>query len=819
MLKFDVKRKINTLRDILVGKVPDPKAQVEQITIALIYKFMDDMDLDGVQFGGNREFFKEEYEKYAFSQIMQPENSAQQRMNLFAEGIDRMAINPYLPQLFRDIFRGAYIPYRDPETLNMFMKEIAEFTYSNSEDLGNAFEYLLSIMGSQGDAGQFRTPRHIIDMMVEITAPQKNETVLDPACGTSGFLISAFKYIEEHNRDQQGASTLSADDRNRITANFAGYDISPDMVRLSRVNLYLHRFTKPQISEYDTLTYTDKWDDTYDVILANPPFMTPKGGIIPHNRYRVEAKRSEVLFVDYIAEHLNPTGRAAVIVPEGIVFQTANAYKQLRQYLVDDGLLYAVISLPAGVFNPYSGVKTSILLMNKTLAKTRDYILFVKLNNDGFDLGAQRREIKLNDIPDVINVVKDYIAGRDVSEHPMSVVAKKAEFAERDYILVGERYKETKVSDSNWHKARIIDISERITKGTTPTTVGYGFEDEGVNFIKIEAITDDGQYIKEKFVHISLECNENLQRSKLKENDVLFSIAGALGRVAIVTKDILPANTNQALSIITPITSKIYPQYLFSMLRSSQIIDEIMNLKVGAAQFNLSLQQVGELQIPLPPLSMQEEIVAEIEGYQKIIDGARQVVENYKPTIKVDPKWEMARLGDVCVYDRQMVNSDSGIYVGLEDIESDTGKISADTIEGKNKIGEAGAYVFTNRHILYGRLRPYLNKVATPDFSGRCSTELIPILANDIIEKNYLAFQLRSKASVEFAMASNTGARMPRTDMNAFLNLPIPLPLIDDQREIIVRIQEEIAIVEQNKRLIEIFEQKIKDRISEVWGE
>lgn len=408
MLTFDVKRKINTLRDILVGKVPDPKAQVEQITIALIYKFMDDMDIEGLEFGGTRQFFSGEYEKYAWTEIMKPENSGQQRALLYAEGIEKMATNPNLPQLFRDIFRGAYIPYRDPDTLNMFLKEVSDFSYDNSEDLGNAFEYLLSIMGSQGDAGQFRTPRHIIDMMVEIVDPKKNETILDPACGTAGFLISAYRHILAQNKDEDDKSTLTADDRKRLTENFAGYDISPDMVRLSRVNMYLHHFTKPKISEYDTLTSEEKWDDCYDVILANPPFMTPKGGIMPHSRYRVKAKRSEVLFVDYIAEHLNPTGRAAIIVPEGIVFQSANAYKELRKYLVDDGLLYAVISLPAGVFNPYSGVKTSILLIDKSFARLKDEILFVKLNNDGFDLGAQRREIEGSEIPEIIRIIQKY---------------------------------------------------------------------------------------------------------------------------------------------------------------------------------------------------------------------------------------------------------------------------------------------------------------------------------------------------------------------------------------------------------------------------
>ncbi|NMB96164.1 MAG: N-6 DNA methylase [Clostridiaceae bacterium] len=438
-------------------------------------------NLEGMEFGGSREFFKEEYEKYAWTNIMQPENSGQQRTNLYTEGIDKMSINPYLPQLFRDIFRGAYVPYRDAETLNMFLKEINDFSYDHSEELGNAYEYLLSIMGSQGDAGQFRTPRHIIDMIVEIVDPQKTDSILDPACGTAGFLISSYKHILEKNKDKDGNSTLSADERKRMIENFAGYDISPDMVRLSRVNMYLHKFTKPKISEYDTLSSLDKWGETYDVILANPPIMTPKGGIIPHNRYRIPARRAEVLFVDYIAEHLNPTGKAGVIVPEGIVFQSANAYKELRKYLIEDDLLYAVISLPAGVFNPYSGVKTSILLMDKTLAKQKDEILFVKINNDGYDLGAQRREIKDNDIPEVIKIIKDYQNGNDVSDNALVTIASKKDIAEQDYILVGERYKEAVVVNSKYPLVEIGEICEVIS-GQSPDSKYYNTEGIGTPF-------------------------------------------------------------------------------------------------------------------------------------------------------------------------------------------------------------------------------------------------------------------------------------------------------------------------------------------------
>ena len=162
-----------------------------------------------------------------------------------------------------------------------------------------------------------------------------------------------------------------------MATNFNGYDISPDMVRLALVNMYLHGFVAPQIFEYDTLTSEERWNDYADVILANPPFMSPKGGIRPHNRFSVKAKRSEVLFVDYMAEHLTPAGRAGIIVPEGIIFQSQNAYKQLRKMLVEDYLV-AVVSLPAGVFNPYSGVKTSILILDRALAKRTDADCFLQ---------------------------------------------------------------------------------------------------------------------------------------------------------------------------------------------------------------------------------------------------------------------------------------------------------------------------------------------------------------------------------------------------------------------------------------------------------
>jgi type I restriction enzyme M protein len=411
MLDSATKRRIDTARDILVGKVPDPKSQVEQITIALIYKFMDDMDAQAEELGGKRKFFAGDFARYGWAKLMAPSVSGDERINLYGESIVRMPQNPGVPPLFRNIFKNAFLPYRDPETLKLFLKTIDEFEYDHSERLGDAFEYLLSVLGSQGEAGQFRTPRHIIDFIVQIVDPKKNETVLDPACGTAGFLISAYKHIMRANSTPAAiekktgngeaeamlhtsriplakGDLLTPDERKKLADNFRGYDISPDMVRLSLVNMYLHGFTDPHVFEYDTLTSQDRWNEMADVILANPPFMSPKGGIKPHNRFSVPSKRSEVLFVDYMAEHLTPGsgsggGRAGIIVPEGIIFQSQTAYEKLRKMLID-GFLIGVISLPSGVFMPYTGVKTSILILDRSEAKRNPNIMFSDIRHIGF---------------------------------------------------------------------------------------------------------------------------------------------------------------------------------------------------------------------------------------------------------------------------------------------------------------------------------------------------------------------------------------------------------------------------------------------------
>ena len=651
MLDAETKRRIDTARDILVGKVPDPKSQVEQITIALIYKFMDDIDSQSEEMGGKRSFFARDFARYGWTQLMRSGLGGHEVLNLYAEAVTRMPENPGIPPLFRDIFNNAYLPYRDPETLRAFLKVIDEFDYDHSERLGDAFEYLLSIMGSQGDAGQFRTPRHIIDFIVAVIDPKKDETVLDPACGTAGFLISAYKHILTANTDADGQSTLTPDEKGRLAGGFSGYDISPDMVRLSLVNMYLHGFADPHIQEYDTLTSEERWNEYADVILANPPFMSPKGGIRPHNRFSVTSRRSEVLFVDYMAEHLTPSGRAGIIVPEGIIFQSQKAHTQLRKLLVEE-FLVAVISLPAGVFKPYSGVKTSILILDRALARRADSIAFFKIENDSFDLGDQRRPIDRNDLPQAQSEIAEYLrclrAGEsfDGFDPALGLVVDKAKIAaDQDYNLSGERYRAAISVQTEWPTVRLDELSQINPDTITPD---LAYPDQTILYIDISSVENGtGRFLG--YSEVLSSAAPSRARRSVRNGDVLLStVRPNLKAFTYLDRVHARAIASTGFAVIRAIRGVADPKFVHALIRSDHAVSQMIGMMGKGSYPSINQSDVASLMIPLPPLEAQREIVAEIEGYQKVIDGARAVIENYRPHIPIDPEWPMVRLAESC---------------------------------------------------------------------------------------------------------------------------------------------------------------------------
>ncbi|MGB4849331.1 MAG: N-6 DNA methylase, partial [Saprospiraceae bacterium] len=661
------------------------------------------------------------------------------------------------------------------------------------------------------DAGQFRTPRHIIDFLVAIVDPKKGDTVLDPACGTAGFLISAFKRIKEKNNDE-----LTPAERKRLIQNFTGYDISPDMVRLSLVNLYLHGFSDPHIYEYDTLSSEERWKDNYDVILANPPFMSPKGGIRPHKKFSISSNRSEVLFVDYIAEHLHPHGRAGIIVPEGVIFQSGTAYKELRKMLVDN-YLYAVVSLPAGIFNPYSGVKTSILLMDREVVKKSKEILFVKIDNDGFNLGAQRNAIKGGQLEKSIKIIHDFNAD---GKHPSADIAhavKKSVIAKSgDYNLSGERYRTGNIISTKYESVQLGDIC-RVINGRA---------------YKQEELLDKGKYpvlrvgnffSNRSWYYSDLELEPDKYCSK---GDLLYAWSASFGPKIWDNEKCI---YHYHIWKMEPDESRINKMFLYHVLNR-----ETESIKAeggrGIAMIHITKSGIEQREIPLPPLSIQEEIVAEIEGYQKIIDGAKMVVENYKPKIDIDPGWEIEKLGDISDFKNGLNFSkeSKGEKIKILGVGHFKNNMMAPINELEaTQVNEAISETFLLRKgdIVFvrsnGNAELVGRSMVIPDVKERISFSGFTIRCRlkKGIEPLYIGYLFKSDLHSKIMKGAGRGANIRNLSQEILNDVEVPVPSVEVQKQIILNLEKEQVLINANKELIEIFEQKIKDRIGKVWGE
>ena len=723
------------------------------------------------------------------------------------------------------------------------------------------------MLGSQGDAGQFRTPRHIIDFMVAILNPQKHETMGDTACGTAGFLISAYKHVLKHNSSdyQPEPNTVEAandvplelltvdsplhykgdlltpDERKRLAENIKGYDISPDMVRMSLVNLYLHGFNDPHIVEYDTLTSEARWDEYFDVIFANPPFMSPKGGIKPHKRFSIQAKRSEVLFVDYIAEHLTPTGRAGIIVPEGIIFQSQTAYKALRKMLVDTALV-AVISLPAGVFQPYSGVKTSILILDKTLAKDSDRVAFFKIENDGFGLGAQRRAVSGEQLSQVKRELAEFLQAIGSEEAvgggkpELGLIVKKDRIAENgEYNLSGERYRDTAMSNYSFP---IVSLGEgsifRVESGGTPKS---DIEEYWGGQIPWATLVDlpSSDFITEIITTKRTISEKGLRESSAKiipENSVIVSTRATIGRIAINRK---PIATNQGFkNIIIEDLARVIPEYVAFVL--TKLVPTMKAWATGGTFAEISKSKFCELQIPLPPIDVQKEIVAEIEGYQKVINGARAVLDNYRPHISIHPDWPIVPIEDLCNIEHgfafkgeffiQEKESNFPILLtpgnfaqggGLYFTEKNTKKYSGDFPDCY--LLQRGDLV-----IVMTDLSPMMKILGMPaiiDSDNFLHNQRIGkvVLKSDKVLKSFLRYAFLLDNVNGRIKREATGSTVRHTSPTRILSVEIPLPPIAIQQFIVAEIEAEQALVAANRELITRFEKKIQVTLARVWGE
>ena len=321
------------------------------------------------------------------------------------------------------------------------LEDLYENDLKGQDVQGDLYEYMLGKLSTAGQNGQFRTPKHIREMMVKIIDPKPGELLCDPACGTAGFLVSS----SEHVRSNYGETMTEEQWEHYAGDAFTGFDIDHTMLRISAMNLMLHSITHPHIEYRNGISKQNDISGQYDVILANPPFKGTVDAESIHDNLKnvTNTKKTELLFVALFLRMLRKGGRCACIVPDGVLFGSSKAHISLRQELVDNHALKAVISMPSGVFKPYAGVSTAVLVFTKTGGGGTDYVWFYDMQADGFSLDDKRTEIKENDIPDIIERYYHMEAETDRKRTEKSFLVPKQEIVDNGYDLSINKYKKT----------------------------------------------------------------------------------------------------------------------------------------------------------------------------------------------------------------------------------------------------------------------------------------------------------------------------------------------------------------------------------------
>ena len=488
MITGELKHKIDSLWETFwTGGLTNPLSVIEQITYLMFIRDLDDTDnlrskealmlglpykslFDGEFSVGEKKMPGTQFKWSVFRDLP--------AANMFE--IVQNGVFPFIKNLHADK-DSAYSKYMGDaifmiptaQKLSQIVDQmdgIYDSGLTDKDTRGDVYEYLLSKLATAGTNGQFRTPRHIIRMMVELMAPGPDEVICDPACGTSGFLVAAGEYLREKHKDEIFFNKERKAHYNN--AMFTGYDMDRTMLRIGAMNMMTHGVDNPNIEYRDSLSDQNTDTGKFSMILANPPF---KGSldydIVSTDLLKVcKTKKTELLFLALFLRMLKVGGRCACIVPDGVLFGSSTAHKAIRKALVEDNRLEAVISMPSGVFKPYAGVSTGILIFTKTGHGGTDKVWFYDMTSDGFSLDDKRSEVKENDIPDIIARFRD-LAGEESRERTeKSFFVPKDEIVENGYDLSINKYKKTEYKPVEYPSAQEImaqlhELEEEIAKG------------------------------------------------------------------------------------------------------------------------------------------------------------------------------------------------------------------------------------------------------------------------------------------------------------------------------------------------------------------
>ncbi|MGN0169514.1 MAG: N-6 DNA methylase [Lachnospiraceae bacterium] len=448
MITGELRNKIDRIWETFwTGGITNPLDVIEQFTYLLFIKQLDDVETTkeneanflGVPY---ESMFPKDCQKYRWSKFKNL-GSADEMYDVVMNGVF-----PFIKNLHQD-GDSAYSRYMGDAIfkiptaamLSKIVDGIDKLELGDEDSKGDLYEYLLSKVATAGTNGQFRTPRHIIKMMVALVKPQPEDTIIDPAMGSAGFLIEAQEYLRRNHGDM----LLNAQKREHFNNTmFYGNDMDRTMLRIGAMNMLLHGVDNPNISYRDSLSEQNTDVEKYSLVLANPPF---KGSLdydaVSADLLKVtKTKKTELLFLALFLRILKKGGRAAVIVPDGVLFGSSNAHKQIRKEILDNNKLDAVISMPSGVFKPYAGVSTAILIFTKTGSGGTDKVWFYDMKADGYSLDDKRQEINENDIPDIIERYNHLEAETARARTEQSFFVPLEDIVANDYDLSINKYKE-----------------------------------------------------------------------------------------------------------------------------------------------------------------------------------------------------------------------------------------------------------------------------------------------------------------------------------------------------------------------------------------
>ncbi len=465
MITGELKSKVNKIWEIFwTGGITNPLSVIEQFTYLLFIKDLDDKQiiaeneamLLGEDFEKIFDEAKENLRWHNFSQMSAEKmyETVSNEVFPFIKNMDSDAESAFSKYMSDAIFM---IP--TPQILEKIVSNINELPLKEglikNDTKGDLYEYLLSKVATSGTNGQFRTPRHIIKMMVELVKPTPKDVISDPAAGSSGFLVAAGEYLMEHNKELFHDEELKQHYNNTM---FYGNDMDRTMLRIGAMNMMLHGVASPNIEYRDSLSESNKDNEKYSLILANPPFK----GSLDYDSVSADllktckTKKTELLFLALFLRTLKKGGRCASIVPDGVLFGSSNAHKKLRKEIVENNQLEAVISMPSGVFKPYAGVSTAILIFTKTGSGGTDKVWFYDMKADGYSLDDKRNKVEENDIPDIIARYKNLSEESDRKRTQQSFLVPKSEIAENDYDLSINKYKEIEYEEVVYDKPEVI---------------------------------------------------------------------------------------------------------------------------------------------------------------------------------------------------------------------------------------------------------------------------------------------------------------------------------------------------------------------------